>query len=128
MVHVMCEKYLNPLVGLDSKFEMYRQLVEHVIDFDLLPDFYISPSHDEGLMELHNERVSLEKEANKLQDQANSSWGSFTDVKLEHNSQNGFIFRTTKGDDERDLRAKNPKIQVISILKVNHFTLHYINA
>jgi hypothetical protein len=123
MVHVMCEKYLNPLVGLDSKFEMYRQLVEHVIDFDLLPDFYIAPSHDEGLMELHNERVSLEKEANKLQDQANSSWGSFTDVKLEHNSQNGFIFRTTKGDDERDLRAKNPKIQVISILKVNPITL-----
>lgn len=120
LVQVMCDKYLNPLLELDEKFDMYRQLVEHVIDFDQLPDFFIAPSHDEGLMDLQNERISLEKEANRLQDQANSSWGSFADVKLEHNSQHGFIFRTTRGDDERDLRANNPKIQVLSILKVHH--------
>ena len=119
MTNVMSKKFLEPLQTLDLKFDMFRKLVEHVIDFNLLPDFFVSPRHDPGLMELHEERQGIEQDARRLQQQANATWGSFTDVKLEHNSQHGFVFRTTKGDDERDLRANNPSVQIISLLKVS---------
>ncbi len=116
----LLDKYLRPLHDLDSKFELYRELVEHVVDMDRLPEVVISPKHDVELAELHNERVDIENSARKLQEQANSSWGSFTDVKLEQNSQWGYIFRTTKGDDERELRSNNSKIRILSLQKVQN--------
>lgn len=122
-VNYLIEKYLRPIHDLDSKFDLYRELIEHVIDIDRLPDVVISAKHDPELSELEDERISIENSAKKLQDQANSSWGSFTDVKLEHNQQWGFIFRTTKGDDEREIRANNPKVRILSLQKVIlHFT------
>jgi hypothetical protein len=114
----LIEKYLRPLHDIDSKFELYRELVEHVIDMDRLPEVVISAKHDPELAELDEERCDIEAAAKKLQDQANQSWGSFTDIKLEFNSQWGFIFRTTKGDDEREIRKNNPKVQILSLQKV----------
>lgn len=122
----LLEKYLRPLHDLDSKFDLYRELVEHVVDMDRLPEVVISPRHDAELAELHNERVEIENSARKLQDQANNSWGSFTDVKLELNPQWGYIFRTTKGDDERELRSNNPKIRILSLQKVT-ISFHSLN-
>lgn len=117
--HHLIDKYLRPLHDLDSKFDLYRELIEHVIDIDRLPEVVISAKHDPELSELEDERISIENSAKKLQEQANSSWGSFTDVKLEHNQQWGFIFRTTKGDDEREIRANNPKVRILSLQKVS---------
>jgi len=117
------ERYIVPLQDLDSKLDMYRQLVEHVVDFDRLPDLMVAAKHDPNLMELKEEIDDLEAQARQLQEKANRTWGSFTDVKLESNSQFGFIFRTTKGDDERKLRANNSKIRILSMLKNGlHFT------
>ena len=47
-----------------------------------------------------------------------SGYASFANVNLEISSQHGFVLRTTKGDDERELRANNSKVRIISILKV----------
>lgn len=114
----LIEKYLRPLHDIDSKFDLYRELIEHVIDMDRLPEVVISAKHDAQLAELDEERCDIESAAKKLQEQANQSWGSFTDIKLEFNSQWGFIFRTTKGDDEREIRKNNPKVQILSLQKV----------
>jgi hypothetical protein len=114
----LIEKFLRPLHDIDSKFDLYRELVEHVVDMDRLPEVVISAKHDAELAELNEERCDIEAAAKKLQDQANQSWGSFTDIKLEFNSQWGFIFRTTKGDDEREIRKNNPKVQILSLQKV----------
>lgn len=116
----LLDRYLRPLHDIDSKFDLYRELVEHVIDMDRLPDVVISSKHDPDLAELNEERISIEVAAKKLQEQANRTWGSFTDVKLEVNAQWGFIFRTTKGDDEREIRNNNPKVQILSLQKVTN--------
>jgi DNA mismatch repair ATPase MutS len=117
----LLEKYLRPLHDIDSKFDLYRELIEHVIDMDRLPEVVISSKHDPELTELNDERMEIESSAKQLQETANQSWGSFTDVKLESNAQWGFIFRTTKGDDERELRLKNSKVQILSLQKVSRY-------
>jgi hypothetical protein len=112
------QKYLDPLEILDRKFDMYRKFVEHVIDIDKLPDLLISSKHDEGLSELQSQSDELELEAKKIYKEAADTWASFADVKLEQSSQHSFYLRTTKGDDERQLRQNYPKVQILSILKV----------
>lgn len=56
-------------------------------------------------------------------DDARSGWASFADVKLERNGHQGIVFRTTRADDERQLRANNKSVQILSIQKTGlHFT------
>ena len=44
-------------------------------------------------------------------------------MKLERNAQHGYILRTTRGDDERQLRSNNPKVSILSLQKNGvHFT------
>ena len=52
-----------------------------------------------------------------LMQDARDGWASFADIKLEKNPQHGFILRTTRGDDERQLRANNPKAIILSLQK-----------
>lgn len=56
----------------------------------------------------------------RLLDEARSGWASFTDVKLERNGHQGIVFRTTKPDDERQLRSNNKNVQILSIQKVTY--------
>jgi hypothetical protein len=51
--------------------------------------------------------------------EARSGWAAFADVKIERNGHQGVVFRTTKADDERQLRQNNKNVQVVSIQKVN---------
>lgn len=112
------ERYIAPLESLDKKLFKYRQLVEHVVDMDKLPDLVISPQHDEELSDLREQSVQLENEAKQIYQEAINTWASFDDVKLEQNNQHSFYLRTTKCDDERQLRQNNPRIQIIGLLKV----------
>lgn len=112
------ERYFNPLNSLVSKFTLFQQLVEHVVDMDQLPDLQVRPLHDSDLLELHEERKELGVKAEKLLQRARNNWASFTDVKLENNNVHGLVFRTAHGDDERQLRANNSDVRILSILKV----------
>jgi hypothetical protein len=70
------------------------------------------------LQELRDERDALEAQAEGLLQEARSGFASFASVHLDKSSQHGIAFRTTKGDDERQLRANNHKVNILSILKV----------
>lgn len=112
------ERFLRKAEMLVDKLSKYQRLVEHVVDFERLPDLEVNPMHDPELAELRAESDSLEDEVARLHDEARSGWASFTDVKLERNGHQGVVFRTTRPDDERQLRAKNSNVQIVSILKV----------
>jgi hypothetical protein len=118
IVSTLRSRFLGPLDDISAKFNMYQQLVEHVMDLDQLPELVINPKHDPELEELHSEKKELEVQADKLLRDARNSWASFADVKLEPSQQHGFVFRTTRSDDERQLRANNSSVRIISILKV----------
>ena len=110
--------FVQSLDKMEASLVRYREFVDHVIDTSRLPDLVISATHDSSLQDIAEERITIENDARALVAQANSSWASFTDVKLESSAQYGFYFRTTRGDDERQMRANNPKVQILSLQKV----------
>jgi DNA mismatch repair ATPase MutS len=114
------QKFIAPFQRLAQKFAVYQQLIETVVDFNQLPDLVINAKHDPALKEIRDEMDDIEKQAEDLLDDARSSWASFADVKLETNGQYGFFFRSTKGDDEKQLRANNKRVKILAIQKVIH--------
>lgn len=118
MTSALQQRLLTPLREIVEKLSLYIQLVENVIDMDALPNLEVNAVHDTVLMELREEKEQLEEQAERLLRQAKDSWASFADVKVEKHPQHGIIFRTTKGDDERELRARNKDVKILSILKV----------
>jgi DNA mismatch repair protein MSH2 len=117
------DKIYAPLLAICSKFQMYQQLAEHVIDFDQLPDLVVNSNHNPKLRELHEEKQSLVRDAQQELSKAQHGYASFADVKLESNNQYAYFMRTTKGDDERQLRANSSKVRVLSLQKNGvHFT------
>ena len=125
-------KFLHPLNDLVQKFDMLQKLVEHVVDMDRLPDLVVAARHDPLLQELDSDMRSLEREARELRDIAGNSWASFTEVKLESSAQLGFYLRTTRGDDERQLRQSGGKVEILSLQKVTGqifvMSLHYYDV
>lgn len=122
-VRILCEKYVEPLQSIAGKFALYEQLVEHVIDLSRLPELRVSAAHDPELQEIEAEQAGLQARAERVLQEARTGWASFADVKLEQNAMHGFVLRTTRADDERQLRANLPTVRVISILKNGvHFT------
>lgn len=115
----MKSKFILPLEALATQFSLYQQLIEHVIDLEQLPDLVINPQHDPELQELRTEQLELEAKADKLVKNCRNGWASFADVKLEISPQHGMIFRSTSGDDERQLRTNNSSVRVLSIKKVS---------
>jgi hypothetical protein len=103
----MKSKFIVPLEALATQFSLYQQLIEHVIDLEQLPDLVINPQHDPELQELRTEQLELQSKADKLVKNCRNGWASFADVKLEISPQHGMIFRSTSGDDERQLRTNN---------------------
>lgn len=123
IIHDLQQKFLQPLNLIRNKFALYEQLIEHVLDFNALPDYKVNPKHDPDLQELYQEQKGLEQRAEKVLQDAKNSWASFAEVKLEKSSQYGYILRTTRGEDERLLREKNSSVKILSILKNGtHFT------
>lgn len=117
------DRIIAPLDSISQKFFLYERLVEHVVDMEQLPSFKINPKHDPELEELRNEEAQLTKKIEKIWMNVKNTWGNFTDIKLESSSQHVFIMRTTKGDDERGLRAASKSVRILSILKNGtHFT------
>ena len=114
---IIREKYLIPMESLNAKFGKYQALVEHVIDMNKLPDFMINPAHSPELQDLRDEADELDREAHRLLQEGRDTWASFTDLKLERNQQHGYIFRTTRLDDERQLRANSKSVIILSMLK-----------
>ncbi len=117
------ERLLNPLEKLTDKFSMYQKLVEHVIDFSQLPDLVVNADLNEDLQQLKEEKVRVRKKADTILNEANTGWANFTDVKLESSSVHALYLRTTKGEDERQLRENKKSVKILSILKNGvHFT------
>ena len=79
----------------------------------------MKPDHDDELRELHDEQTDLVNQAEKLVKEAKNGFASFATVALDISQKDGLSFRTTRGDDERELREKNGKVRIISILKVS---------
>ena len=116
-------KLFAPIQELSRKFAMYQQLVEHVVDFDELPDLVVNCRHDPTLQEMRQEKDSLTTQAQAELSKAQNGYARFADVKLDSNNQHAFFLRTTKGDDERQLRANNASVKVLSLQKNGvHFT------
>lgn len=116
--------FLKPLQMISEKFALYERLVEHVVDFDYLPHYRVNAKHDSELRELASEQTTLEAQAERLLHEAKSSYASFAEVKLESDPRYGFILRTTRGDDERQLRDNNKAVKVLALLKNGvHFTV-----
>lgn len=123
LTETLTRRYLTPLMQIMNKFQLYEQLIEHVVDFNALPEYKINAVHDVELQALVEEQNGLEQRADKVLQDARSSYASFAEVKLEKSSQHGLFLRTTKGDDERQLRQQNSSIRILSILKNGtHFT------
>jgi hypothetical protein len=118
MIDVVSSHYIQSLANINEKFQMYCNFIEHVIDLDRLPTLVVNSQHDQSLQVLNDERKNLENEAEALLDEAKNDWASFADVKLEQSPISGLVFRTTKGDDERTLRANNPEVHIVSLKKV----------
>lgn len=117
------EKLLLPLENLTDKFAKYQALCEHVIDFSQLPDLVVKPDLNEALQELREEKDQIGKSANRILHEANTGWASFTDVKLESGPVHALYLRTTKGEDERQLRENKKSVKILSIPKNGvHFT------
>ena len=122
-------KLLDPLLILVEKFDMYMKLVEHVIDFSQLPDLVVNAELNEELRELHQEKGSVQAQAEEILEDARCNWASFADVKLEKSNVHAFFLRSAKGDDERQLRANNKAVKILSIQKNGvHFTTKDLEA
>ena len=117
------ERFIQPITAIADKFAMFQQLVEHVIDMDQLPDFFISPKHDPELAELSKEKDEMQSKAERILHEARNNWASFADVKLESSNVHAFFLRATKADDERQIRANKSSVRILSIQKNGvHFT------
>jgi DNA mismatch repair protein MSH2 len=123
ITHTVRERFVGPFQNMSAKFDLYKQLINNVIVLNPGGDVVVNPAYSPELEELRNTQLELEEKAERLVKEANRSWASFTEAKLELCPKNGFVFRTTKGDDERQLRANNSSVRIISILKNGvHFT------
>ena len=123
LVETLSHRYLNPLTLIANKFQLYEQLIEHVVDFNALPEYKVNPMHDPDLQALQEEQTGLELRAEKILQEAKTTYASFAEVRLEKSNQHGLFLRTTKGEDERQLRQKNSSLRILSILKNGtHFT------
>ena len=85
---------LAPLKELAEKFQVYQQLVEHVIDFNQLPDYVVNAQFDAGLLELKEEKDDLNRKAHGILRTAQSTYASFADVKLDSSgvSRSGLVY------------------------------------
>ena len=116
-------RYIAPLSSHISAFSKYEQLIESLVDFSQLPTFLVNPAHDSDLAELSKEREELSERAQRLYQDISGGLASFAEVKLEVNNTQGFYFRTTKAEDERELRARADRsngkyqVQVLALLK-----------
>jgi len=120
MSEVVRDRYLSPLSRVCNKFELYQQLVEHVLDMSQLPDLYVSAQHDEVLQELKEELEGLAPEAEKVLMEAQ---GHFISTKLDIDPIHGYSLRLSKPTEERELKSANKKYQIITIQKNGvHFT------
>ena len=116
-------RFIVPLKSISDKFSLFQQLVEHVIDLDQLPDLLISSKHDEELGELAREKNELQRKADRILSEARNNWASFCDVKLESSGVHSYYLRSPRADDERQLRANNSRVKVLSMQKNGvHFT------
>lgn len=61
----LAERYLSRLTTQIEKFSKYQGLIEHVIDFNRLPDLEINPQHDPELAELREEADTMEEEVSR---------------------------------------------------------------
>jgi DNA mismatch repair protein MSH2 len=128
----LTSRFVDPLRYLNSKFTLFQNLIEHVVDFSRLPDFVINAKHDPSLADLRDEMETTVDELERIVRSANNSWWNGAgsgEIKLDKSPQFGYIMRTTKGEDERALRAANKGVRVLQILKNGcHFTTNEVNA
>lgn len=61
----LSDRYMARLSAHIEKFSKYQGLVEHVVDFDRLPDLEVSPRHDPELAELRDETDEMEEEVSR---------------------------------------------------------------
>ena len=101
------DKYLNSLNNMNQKFANYQNLIEHVIDFNALPEFIVDAKHDEELLELRNNMNDIHQKMENTISQSNRTWWSSSiqnsanssDIRIEKSPMYGYIMRTTKGKD-----------------------------
>ena len=122
-------RFVKPLTSIADKFAKFQQLVEHVIDMDQLPELFVSAKHDEELGQLAREKADVQKQADRILSEARRDWASFCEVRLESSGVHSLYLRATKGDDERQLRANNPRVKILSLQKNGvHFTTNELAA
>ena len=111
-------KFIINLELLKDKFINYHNLIENVIDFNKLPELLINSKYDKELLEISEELNDITNDTMNLYNKAKNQWLNGIDVKLEENVNYGYIFRSTKSDDEKVIRANNSSVKILSILKV----------
>ncbi|XP_018332037.1 DNA mismatch repair protein Msh2 [Agrilus planipennis] len=119
-----CEnKYVNavladPIAEFLVDMEKFQSMIEQTIDLDLVDrgEYFLKPTFDEKLGEIHDKKQRLEEKIQKVFrracDELNMEKGK--GVKLECNDQHGYHFRVTL-KEESSLR-KQKSFQIIDSL------------
>ena len=101
----LSDKYIIPLSTMNRKFVNYQSLIEHVIDFNALPEFIVDAKHDEELLEIKTNMDELHSKMEHVISQSNRTWwnsniqnsSNSSDIRIEKSLMHGYIMRTTKG-------------------------------
>lgn len=118
------ERVLEVLQSVADKFETYQRLVEHVVDLARLPDLVVNCRHDEQLAELSSEQDALQTEAEEVLAEARDSWAVDLDVRLERHSIFGFVLRSPRSLDERQVQSRGAAV----VLAIKKNGVHFSTA
>ena len=61
---------------------MYMKLIEHVIDFNQLPDLVVNADLNDELRNLHQEKAATGSGGGDSRRARRCNWASFADIKL----------------------------------------------
>lgn len=117
-------RFWKPLHQCSTDLHQFKQLVEHVLDFDALPeDLRIKPQHSPALADLAEDLEVVEERLQEIHQGVQEEWrgvrrgGSKAEVRLERHKEEGYVMRLPSASDEQLLRKEMPDVQILGILK-----------
>ena len=113
------QRFADPLRQCDLDLSSFRQLIEHVLDFDAVPDMRIKPEHREELVELAAERDRMLAEVEEVHQAVQEEWSAVSSgstIRLEAHKDEGFVMRLPSASSEQTLRKEIPQVPKVGAL------------
>ena len=116
---VLAERFGSPLRQCDTDLDALKALVEHVIDFDALPEMRIQAKHSPELASLEEESSRAMAELQEIHQTVQEEWSGVKSsiIRLEPHKEEGWIMRLPSASDEQTLRKEIPGVKILAILK-----------